>query len=121
MKESRLWMLFLLAAILIFFLLGIHMFVQHMDAFLGFFGVVTGEPLEYSSVTQRAQSVSWNVLYVLLLVAALYHGLYGLRTVLIEWAPQATSLITGILLAIGIVALVFGTYVTMTFAGMGGV
>ena len=54
----------------------------------------------------------FTVTYVLLLAVALYHGLYGLRTILFELTlkPAAEKAITIVLLMVGLGLLGLGTW-----------
>jgi succinate dehydrogenase / fumarate reductase membrane anchor subunit len=79
MRESRLWLFFLLAALLIAVTLTIHMAVLHLDHILG-----VDDTLGYGTVVERGRGMFYAVVYTVLLGAALYHGLYGLRTILFE-------------------------------------
>ncbi len=65
MKESILWLFQIVTGILIFALLGLHISAQHLGTFASF--------PDLSSFAYKA-----------LLFVALYHGLFGLRSVLLE-------------------------------------
>ncbi len=65
MKESILWLFQIVTGILIFVLLGLHISAQHLGTF--------GSFPDLSSFA-----------YKTLLFVALYHGLFGLRSVLLE-------------------------------------
>lgn len=102
-REVYFWVLQLITAAVIAVLLGTHLFLLH----------IKGEPLEWSGMIQRARSSSWLIFYVIFLAAVLYHGLYGLRAILLElWSsPESARKITAVLVALGVVAFAFGTYV----------
>ena len=121
MRESKLWSMFLFAGLGMVILLGIHMFAQHMGTFLSIFGIQIGDPLAYENVIGRASSLGWTVFYIVLLAFALYHGLYGLRSIFIEVVPSAGNVISSVLILVGIVAFIFGVYVTWTSYALGGV
>jgi succinate dehydrogenase hydrophobic anchor subunit len=55
----------------------------------------------------------WAALYIALLAVALYHALYGLRGIILELTPSARAgrVTTWCLVAIGIAAFGWGTYV----------
>lgn len=112
MKESTLWLLHLLTGALILFLLGFHMILMHLNGILSLFGVDWGDVLSYSSVAQRGKEIGHFLVYMGLLVFALYHGLYGLRSMLFELNLRKTGerVVSGILIVIGLVLLVVGTY-----------
>lgn len=81
MREAKLWTLHMISGVLLVFLLGAHMAVMHLDDLLRLGG---GDPLAWGEVLQRAQSVGYLITYLLLLTVGLYHGLYGLRSMLLE-------------------------------------
>ena len=89
MRDRTLWTWHIGAGVVILVLLGLHMAIMHLDATLGIFGTEGAEPVEWESVVLRAQSLFFTVTYVLLLGAALYHGFYGLRNILLELNPGA--------------------------------
>jgi succinate dehydrogenase / fumarate reductase membrane anchor subunit len=105
MKESTLWLLFLLAGILILVTLTIHMGVMHIDSLLGIEDV-----LSYESAVARGKDIFYASVYTILLGAALYHGLYGLRTVLSELSlPRGLErIISWAFLLFGAVIFVYG-------------
>ena len=81
MRESTLWMLHLLAGAVMLIVLSIHFGVMHLSEL---FGIVRSEVLTFSSVSARSQSAFHLSVYLVLLAAALYHGLYGLRSLIFE-------------------------------------
>ena len=89
MRDQRLWTWHVLAGVVIFVLLGLHMAVMHLDAILGWFNPDGMKPIAWDSVVQRARLGFFTVSYVVLLGAALFHGLYGLRNILFELGPGA--------------------------------
>jgi len=117
-RESRLWLLFWLCGPLLFFLLGIHLFFMHMEGILDFLGIKNGDVLEYTAVIQRAVDVNWVLLYLALLLLSLYHGLYGLRSVLLELSPRE-RVINRILLAVGLLLFIGGAYVVIKSYAIG--
>ena len=112
MRETRLWSLHLLAIPLIFVLLGMHLALMHYAPV--FYGMSVDKAREFSTMMVRGKSVVQFSLYILLLIAGLYHGLYGLRGILRE-LPLTPSMIkvvdVGILL-LGLAIFALGTYVT---------
>lgn len=112
MRETRLWSLHLLAIPLILVLLGMHLAIMHYAPV--FYGMSVEKAREYATMIERGKSVVQLILYILLLIAGLYHGLYGLRGILRE-LPLAPTMIrvvdVGILL-LGLAIFALGTYVT---------
>jgi len=89
MRETKFWTWHILAGAVILFLLGLHMIVMHMDSIIGLLNPAGGEAIAWANVVERSRMVGLVVVYILLLGAALYHGLYGLRTILLELGPGA--------------------------------
>jgi succinate dehydrogenase / fumarate reductase membrane anchor subunit len=119
MRDRTLWTWHVGAGVVILVLLGLHMAIMHLDATLGIFGTPGAEPVEWESVAARAGSLFFTVTYVLLLGAALYHGLYGLRTILLELNPGATlrRVINVSLSLLGLALFVFGTWAALAAPG----
>jgi succinate dehydrogenase hydrophobic anchor subunit len=116
MRERTFWILFQGASMLILVLLGLHMAIMHLGSTLALAGP---EPVEWQSVASRAQSLFFTVTYVLLLGAALYHGFYGLRNILVELNP-GSSLRRAIdygLLGLGALLFVLGTWAALAAPG----
>ncbi len=119
MRDRTLWTWHIGAGVVILVLLGLHMAIMHLDATLGIFGAEGVEPVEWESVVLRAQSLFFTVTYVLLLGAALYHGFYGLRNILMELNPGAglrTTINVG-LTVLGVGLFVFGTWAALAAPG----
>jgi len=118
-KESTFWFWFLVAGLVIFAFLGIHVVVIHLSALSG---GSYAETLAQSSVLQRAKSTFFTVSYIILLAALLYHGLYGMRSLLIELftAKAADRAISWTLALIGLATFAYGTYATILAAHLAG-
>ena len=119
MRDRTLWTWHLGAGLVILVLLGLHMAVMHLDQTLGIFGTPGAEPVEWESVAARAGSAFFTVTYVLLLGAALYHGLYGLRNILLELNPGAAvrrTINVGLSL-VGLGLFGFGTWAALAAPG----
>ena len=112
MRETRLWSLHILAIPIIFVLLGMHFAIMHYAPV--FYGMSVDKAREFGTMIERGKSVAQFILYILLLTAGLYHGLYGLRGILLE-LPLTPTLIKVVnigILAFGILIFALGTYVT---------
>jgi succinate dehydrogenase / fumarate reductase membrane anchor subunit len=125
MRDRTLWTWHIGAGLVILVLLGIHMTIMHLNATLGFVGLGTEEPTAWASVAARASSAFFTITYVLLLGAALYHGFYGFRNILMELNPAKAlrTLIDLGLTAIGLALFAFGTWAALAAPGaatMGG-
>lgn len=84
MRETRYWTWNIAAALVILVLLGLHLVIMHLDGTLALLLPALQEPLAWPNVLARAGSAFFASTYILLLAAALYHGFYGLRTMLCE-------------------------------------
>jgi succinate dehydrogenase / fumarate reductase membrane anchor subunit len=84
MRETKYWTLHMLAGVVILVFLGLHMLIMHMDDFVGAFNPAGGSALDWENVLARSKMVFFTVTYIVLLGAALFHGLYGARTILFE-------------------------------------
>jgi len=112
MRETRLWSLHLLAIPIIFVLLGMHLAIMHYAPV--FYGMSVDKAREFGTMIERGKGVVQFVLYILLLIAGLYHGLYGLRGILRE-LPLTPTLIKVVdigILTFGLLIFALGTYVT---------
>lgn len=119
MRDRTLWTWHIGAGVVILVLLGLHMAIMHLDQTLGIFGTPGAEPVEWESVAARAGSVFFTVTYVLLLGAALYHGFYGLRNILLELNPGAAlrRTINVGLSVLGLALFGFGTWAALAAPG----
>jgi succinate dehydrogenase/fumarate reductase cytochrome b subunit len=113
MNQTRYWSWHMAAGVAIFVLLGLHMATMHMGGLTGLF--VADRSLE-SAAEPNSQArdalLSMTVMYVLLLGIALFHGLYGLRTILFELTlkPATERAISVVLFIAGLGLFAFGTW-----------
>ena len=115
MRDQKLWTWHVLAGIVILVFLGLHMTTMHLETVLPLKSLnpVTGKaPIDWQNVVARGRSTLQMVSYVVLLGAALFHGLYGLRNILFELNPAAWLRRTlGVLiLIVGLGLFVFGAW-----------
>jgi len=112
MQESKLWLLHILCGVVVLVLLALHMGLMHLDGLLVALGVGTPDPTDAASVFVRSRQISFMIIYIALLGAALYHGFYGLRNVLLELSPKTAlaKIINICCLLAGLALLVYGTY-----------
>ncbi len=83
MRETSYWSWFVLAGIVIFICGGLHMIATHLSV-SGMFNPFGSDAVAWGNVAHRSGSVFFTGIYIILLAAALYHGLYGLKTILFE-------------------------------------
>lgn len=111
MKESTLWLLHIATAMVLVIAIPIHMHnFSTLFAALGAPGYHEG--LSWEAVEARARNLFYTGVYVALLGAATYHGMYGVRSMLFELSlsrrlEQTVSIVT-FLLGVGLFG--FGTY-----------
>jgi succinate dehydrogenase/fumarate reductase cytochrome b subunit len=119
MRDRTLWTWHIGAGLVILVLLGLHMTIMHLSATLGFLGAADAEPTEWASVAARAGSLFFTVTYVVLLGAALYHGFYGFRNILMELNPGRTlrTVINVGLSVVGLALFVIGTWAALAAPG----
>ncbi len=112
MRETRKWSLHILVIPLIAVLLGMHLALMHSAPV--FYGMSVDKAREYSTMIERGKSVAQFVIYILLLVAGLYHGLYGLRGILRELplTPTMIKVVDVGIFLFGLLIFALGTYVT---------
>ena len=114
MRDQKLWTWHLAAGAVILILLGLHMTVMHLNVTIPLKGLnpAGGHPVDWANVVARGKSALFMVSYVMLLGAALFHGLYGLRNILFELDPAGwlKRTISVVLLVGGIGLFVVGTW-----------
>ena len=112
MRDQRLWTWHVLAGLVILVFLGLHMAIMHLDVLLGIFNPADPHPIEWGNVVARARQGFFLVSYVVLLGAALFHGLYGLRNILFELGLGAGAKkgVSALLTVGGVALFVFGAW-----------
>ena len=112
MRESGYWTWFLIAGLVIFVFGGLHMMTIHLNGVAGIFNPVGYDAVDWRNVAYRSRNVFFTLTYIILLGAVLYHGFYGLRTILLELGLQKTTQrkLTVSLWFIGIILFVVGTF-----------
>jgi succinate dehydrogenase hydrophobic anchor subunit len=115
MSKTRLHLLFLLAAVGTAVFLGIHMAVQHLNNVLA-----TGQadPTSWLAMIGRATESGWVVIYVLLLFFGIYHGLYGLRGIILELttSDKTIRVVNWVFIIGGIALFIWASYVPIALA-----
>ena len=120
MRSTYLWFTHLITGVLIAVFLGIHMVLLHLNDILEFLGVDAAEPTSWASMIDRASQGIFVALYIALLAVGLYHGINGLRGIILEVAPSARTgrIVTWVLIVFGIIIFGWGTWAPFyLFAG----
>jgi len=112
MRETKYWTWHMTAGVVILFLLGLHMLIMHVGGITHLFAPHGGEAISKENSLFRDGKLFFTVTYILLLGVALYHGLYGLRTILFELTlkPAVEKAISLILLIVGLGLFGLGTW-----------
>jgi succinate dehydrogenase / fumarate reductase membrane anchor subunit len=112
MNGTKYWTWHMAAGVVILFLLGLHMLIMHFGATTHWFAPYNGESVSVQNSLFRDGTLFFTVTYVLLLGVALYHGLYGLRTMLFELTlkPAIEKTITVVLVVVGLGLFGLGTW-----------
>ena len=116
MRESKLWFLHIITAIIILLLLGSHMGIMHAGAILKGLGFnFSDQPTSSGAVFERSRQALFMVIYIVLLGTALFHGLYALRGIFYELSlPKILEKIIGRALCVaGIALFLYGSYVAV--------
>lgn len=111
MRETKYWTWHMAAGVVIFVLLGLHMLIMHTGGITHWFNV-GGEAVSRASSELRDRMPFFTLTYIVLLGAALYHGLYGLRTILFELTlkPALERAVSVVLLVAGLGLFGLGTW-----------
>lgn len=120
-RESTFWTWHLLAGLIILVVLGIHMSIMHLSKLLGT-GGQPSDVVEWTLVKMRSIDFAFALMYVVLLGAALYHGLYGLRTIILELtlSERAEKAVSAFIVFVGFVLFIVGGYGTIAFYVLNG-
>ena len=114
MRDQKLWTWHLAAGAVILVFLGLHMTIMHLDKVVSVASLnpAGGHPIDWNNVVARGKSVLFPLTYVVLLGAALFHGLYGVRNILFELDPARwlKRTISAVLLLVGVGLFVVGTW-----------
>ena len=112
MCETKCWTWHMAAGVVILFLLGLHMLIMHVGGITHLFAPFTGEAVSKANSLFRDGKLFFSATYILLLAVALYHGLYGLRTILFELTlkPAVEKAITFVFLVVGLGLFGLGTW-----------
>jgi succinate dehydrogenase hydrophobic anchor subunit len=110
MRETHFKFLQYLTGIGIFFLVGLHLLISHLSS---------GEPTEWSSVSQRAASAGWLTIYILILVFGIYHVMHGVRGIILEFSlPQtAVKTLNWAIVFIGLAIFGYAVYIPINAYG----
>ncbi len=111
------WLLQRISGLLLLFFLGVHIWMGH---FSGLGDVIEGRQEElvlFDVVKRRLAQGLFIFVDFSLLALVLYHGLNGIRGILLEWQPaaQREKTVTVGLLLLGAVTFGYGAWVLLQF------
>ncbi len=111
------WLFQRVSGLLLIFFLAVHIWMGH---FSGLGDVIAGRQEElvlYDIVKQRLAQGFFIFVDFSLLALVLFHGLNGIRNILLEWRPAARrqTLVTRGIWALGIVTFAYGARVLLIF------
>lgn len=94
MREGKLWFFHFLSGALLVVLLSGHMYYMHLSGI---------DALSVENTFKRAKDIFFPMSYTIFVALALFHGLYGLRGILLErfHTPLSQKIINILLLFIG--------------------
>lgn len=120
MNGTKYWTWHMSAGVVLVLLLGLHMLIMHLAGTAQWFAPYGGEPTALHNSLFRDGKLFFTITYVLLLGVALYHGLYGLRTMLFELTlkPAMEKAVTLVLLVVGLGLFALGTWAAVTAHGL---
>lgn len=112
MRETRYWTWHMAAGVVILVLLGLHMLIMHLGGYVHLFAPHAGGAVSRDNSLYRDGIPFFTLTYILLLGAALFHGLYGLRTILFELTlkPAVEKFVTAALFVLGAGLFGLGTW-----------
>ncbi len=106
MRETKLKILQYITGIALFFFVGTHLIISHLGS---------EEVTEWTSVADRAASSGWLAFYILLLLFGIYHGIHGLRTVILESVPKLpANILDSALVIIGLAIFGYALYIPVS-------
>lgn len=112
MRETKYWTWHMAAGVVILLLLGMHMLIMHTGVLGNWYAPFGGEAVSRSNSQFRDSHWTFTASYILLLAFALYHGLYGLRTILFELTlkPALEKVVTVVIVAGGAALFALGVW-----------
>jgi succinate dehydrogenase hydrophobic anchor subunit len=105
MRETKYWTWHMAAGVVILVLLGLHMLIMHLGGITHLFVQTPAQPaVSKANSLARDGNLFFTATYIILLGTALYHGLYGFRTILFELTlkPASEKAINAVLLILGL-------------------
>ena len=121
MNGTKSWTWHMAAGVVLVFLLGLHMFIMHLAGTSAhWFAPHGADPDSVANSLFRDGRLFFTVTYILLLGVGLYHGLYGLRTMIFELTLKRPieKAVTVVLLLVGLGLFCLGTWAAVAAHGI---
>jgi succinate dehydrogenase hydrophobic anchor subunit len=101
----------------------LHMGIMHLSAIWSALGIGSAEPTKSDEVFRRSQQLFFMITYILLLGTALFHGLYGFRSMLCELSlSKFLEKVIGVVCAVvGFALFIYGSYAAIAVFQLKGV
>jgi succinate dehydrogenase / fumarate reductase membrane anchor subunit len=111
------WLLQRVTGVVLLILLVFHIVVNHIFNIAEVENDILPSLVVFSDVADRFERGSYWVLAVLLLAFALFHGLNGIRNILLDYGLRGAvdKIVTGALLGLGVAAFTFGIIAVAAF------
>lgn len=105
------WLMQRVTAVLVAVALGTHTWVLHF--------AIPGEKITFERVAERLHSPFFMTLDLLLLAAAIYHSLNGVRAVILDFGlgSRGQVVLLWVLWILGLIAFVYGANALLPFFG----
>jgi succinate dehydrogenase hydrophobic anchor subunit len=115
MRNARVWLLQFITGFLLFFVLFFHIIWLHYGKILSLFGIKPTDPIKYQDIVQRGKSVTLAIIYIIFLSLALFHGIIGLKNIIVETSigHKLRWPIGVLLFIIGLTLFCLGSYATI--------
>lgn len=120
MNGAKFWTWHMAAGVVLFFVLGLHMAIMHLGGLVHWFAPFGNLSDSIRNSQFRDGMVFFTTGYIALLGIGLFHGLYGLRTMLFELTlrPVTEKAITIALLIVGLGLFGLGTWAAIAAHGI---
>lgn len=112
-ESAWLWLLKIVAGLMLVVIMGIHFWVNHL--------VAPGGLLTYTDVLAYYQNPLIVIMEIVFLVFVVTHALLGVRSIFLDLNPSPSALrwINIVLFILGVVAIVYGTWLALFIAAKG--
>lgn len=116
-RNLKFWLLNAICGLIVLVFASMHLASFHLDDMMALVLANSTEPLAWAQVSARGESLAYAIGYIFLLGTALFHGFYGLHTVLTEvWSStRAVAIVNFICWLGGLGLFAIGSAATIYF------